>query len=282
MNIEKYLPPSDEFQEVYHQCVSFGKKHLFNKTIVILGLVRNLEKVLEKNLEKLIHFASTAKDYKIVLFENDSSDNTKDILKLAADQNNHIEYYSEVFNRKHFGPTKETERTEALAEYRNFLLNIVKTKYINYDYVIVSDMDFVDFSESGCYHSFGLLSQIDSIDGVAGNSFELKEIFSGTGTLGLWNYDSWAFRPTWWNLHQHKSPLITYDAMLWFGLCILPIGSPLVSVNSAFGGMAIYKTDKIINGQYSGYDCEHVCFHYDLKQKGDFKLYLNPSQTMLV
>lgn len=282
MNIEKHLPPSDEFQESYNYCVDLGKKHLSNKTIVILGLVRSLGKVLEKNLEKLVHFASTAKDYKIVLFENDSSDNTKDILKMASDQNDHIEYYSEVFNRKQFGQTREKERTEALAEYRNFLLNIVKTKYSNCDYVIVSDMDFVDFSESGCYHSFGWLSQVDSIDGIAGNSFELKEIFPGTGTLGLWNYDSWAFRPTWWNFHQHKSPLITYDPMLWFGLCISPIGSPLVSINSAFGGMTIYKTGKFITAEYAGYDCEHVCFHYDLKQKTDFKLYLNPSQIMLV
>ena len=37
-----------------------------------------------------------------------------------------------------------------------------------------------------------------------------------------------------------------------------------------------------IEGVYTDKDCEHVTFHHDLKQKSNFNLFVNPSQTMLV
>ena len=63
----------------------------------------------------------------------------------------------------------------------------------------------------------------------------------------------------------------------------MPVGLPIIPVNSAFGGMVIYKMDKFKVGTYDGIDCEHVCFHYNLKQNiSNFQLVLNPSQIMLV
>jgi hypothetical protein len=60
------------------------------------------------------------------------------------------------------------------------------------------------------------------------------------------------------------------------------LGLPPTRVNSAFGGMTIYRTEVFLKGVYSGYDCEHVCFHKHLADLGiDFKLGLNPSQIMV-
>jgi hypothetical protein len=76
---------------------------------------------------------------------------------------------------------------------------------------------------------------------------------------------------------------MTFNGMLWFGFFIMPVGSPMIPVNSAFGGMTIYKADQFIQGIYDGYDCEHVCFHYSLKKTiPSFQLFLNPSQIMLM
>jgi hypothetical protein len=49
----------------------------------------------------------------------------------------------------------------------------------------------------------------------------------------------------------------------------IPVSTPLIPVNSAFGGFGIYKVDKI-NGRYNGFDgrirCEHVEFHKGMKR----------------
>lgn len=281
-NIDDIIYPSPALLELYQNSVDNGIQYLAQQKILILGLVRNLEPILEKNISKLVELGSKAKEYKILLFENDSIDNTKTILSKLQNSNPNIIVKTQDFNRKQYGPMKSQERTEALAEYRNILLELVKHKYSDYDYTIVSDTDFIDFSLAGCYNSFGWIGKYADIDALAGNSFQIKSIFSADGPLSLWNYDSWAYRPTWWN-YSMSSPLINYDPTLWFGLWVPPVGSSIFLANSAFGGMTIYKTQMFTTGRYSGYDCEHVTFHYSLqKNNANFKLYLNPSQVMLM
>lgn len=290
-NIENLLPNMSEFHEKYHKLIDLGKQYLANQNIIILGLVRNAESKIDNNIHRLCELGQTAKNYKISLFENDSIDTTVEKLKNIKSNNNFIDIESRTLNRPHFGPTQELERTTALAEYRNFLRLEVEKKYNKYNYTIVCDMDFNDFSINGIYNSFGWFSFINTIDAIAGNSFELKHTLNQEKP-SLWNYDSWAFRYMWWYFpyltdeiiaNQKNSGLFPYDPNLWFGFFIPPLGSPLIPVNSAFGGMTIYKTDKYITGEYSGYDCEHVCFHRSLKEKySTYNIYVNPSQAMLV
>jgi glycosyltransferase involved in cell wall biosynthesis len=282
MNIQELLPPSAEFIDRYNNNIELGKSFLKDKKIVITGLARNIANSIEHSLSKLVNFAQNTKDYKIIIFENDSSDNTREILENIKKDNPNIITLYETHNRPQFGQVQDTERTMALAEYRNTLREYINTHLLDYDYVIVSDMDFIDFSDLGCYNSFGWLARhTDTIDAVAGNSFEYKNV-TLANQKSLWNYDSWAFRYTWWNqLPVFDS--MTYSGMLWFGFFIMPVGSTIIPVNSAFGGMTIYKTHQFVQGTYDGYDCEHVCFHYSLKQKiPSFQLVLNPSQTMLL
>jgi glycosyltransferase involved in cell wall biosynthesis len=282
MNIQELLPPSKEFINKYNQYINVGKNFLSTKKIVILGLARNIGSSIEHSITKLVDFAKNSKEYKIIIFENDSQDNTREILDSLKKDNSNIITIYETHNRPQFGPVQHTERTMALAEYRNTLKEYVKTHLSDYDFVVVSDMDFIDFSDLGCYNSFGWFStHNNTIDAIAGNAFEYKNV-TLANQKSLWNYDSWAFRYTWWN----QLPILdsmTYSGMLWFGFFIMPVGSPIIPVNSAFGGMTIYKINSFIQGTYDGFDCEHVCFHYDLKQKiPSFQLVINPSQTMLV
>lgn len=277
--IEEMLPLYKEFERTYLSKIELGKEHIKNQKIAVLCLTRDSEQYLENNIEKITHLLELALDYKIILYENDSIDNTKTVLQKLADKNKNIRYYTEDNGRKKFGSVKSLERTQSLAEYRNKLLNQIKNdrNLCVYDYVMVMDLDFADFSEPGILNSFGWLSDNNSIDAIAGNSFELKKVFN---EYSLWNYDSWAFRFSWWN-ELKNNEYIRYNPMLWFGLFIMPMGSPLLQVNSAFGGTAIYRTKKFIHGVYDGYDCEHVCFHLSLDRTyASFSLMLNPSQIM--
>lgn len=281
-NISLLLRPDPAFEEEYNVLAQKGQEFLKNQKIVFVGLARNLERTIENSISKLVNLGQSAKDYQIVIFENDSIDNTKDILSKLSLNNSRISFISETNNRPQFGTVKIAERTQALAEYRNKLKDYVAERFSEYDFVIVTDLDFVDFSVEGVYNSFGWMNKFsDRIDAIAGNSYEYKYIMSDT-TKSLWNYDSWAFRYTWWN-ELPELPSTTYNRMLWFGFFIMPVGLPIIPVNSAFGGMTIYKKDKFHLGSYDGVDCEHVCFHYSLKQNiPNFQLVLNPSQIMLV
>lgn len=282
MKITELLPPSQDFFTNYHEKINIGKKFIQSQKIVFVGLARNIEHQIEHSVKRLVKIGESAQEYKIIIFENDSEDNTKSILEHLSSTNSNIITIHDKYNRPQFGPVQDTERTMALAEYRNILKEYVRNQLPDYDFVIVSDMDFIDFSDDGCYNSFGWLAlHSNSIDAVAGNSFEYKHVTT-TEKKSLWNYDSWAFRYTWWNQLQTLD-CITFSSMLWFGFFIMPVGSTIISVNSAFGGMTIYKTQQFIQGQYDGFDCEHVCFHYNLKQTiPSFQLVLNPSQIMLV
>jgi hypothetical protein len=283
MKIENLLPVSKEFINKYHHYADLGKDFLSSKNIAIVGLARNVANTIADSISQLVSFAQNAKDYKIVIFENDSEDNTIEKIEYMKQYNTNIISLHEKYNRPVFGQVQDMQRTMFLAEYRNALKDYVRNHLSSYDFIIVSDMDFLDFSQLGCYNSFGWMSQHENVvDAIAGNSYEYKNLNS-PDRKSLWNYDSWAFRYTWWNQLPVLDSISYNNSMMWFGFFIMPVGSDLIPVNSAFGGMTIYKTHHFIQGIYDGYDCEHVCFHHSLKQqtKPKFQLMLNPSQRML-
>jgi hypothetical protein len=281
--IESLLPIKNIYSNLYNEKISNGKQFIKDKNITILSLVRDCDHVLSRNIETICSFLSNyCLSYKILFLENDSSDNTKQILHDT--KNNNIEIFSFNFNREKFGSIKSYERIKALAEYRNFLKE--KVLSINSDYVIVLDFDFQDISINGLLNSFGWIKDNSIIKAIAGNSFEYKLFSNNDRNKKLWNYDSWAYRGSWWQDLQLCKPTIAdnIDPMLWFGFWILPRGSQPVSVNSAFGGCCIYDSKYYIDSdiKYTPDDCEHVTLHYNLYKKyNDFKLYLNPSQVML-
>lgn len=281
-NISLLIPKEPAFANEYEDLVAAGKESIKNFRVVFLGLARNLEPVLENSVNRLVQLGELAQDYKIVIFENDSIDNTKVMLKKLSHSNKNISFLSESNNRPQFGTVKDTERTTALAEYRNKLKEYAVEHFSEYDFVIVTDLDFLDFSLEGVYNSLGWFAKFPNrIGAIAGNSYEYKYVTSDT-TKSLWNYDSWAFRYSWW-AELPGVPSMTYNRMMWFGFFVMPVGLPIIPVNSAFGGMTIYKMDKFKLGTYDGTDCEHVRFHYSLKQNiANFQLVLNPSQIMLV
>ena len=60
----------------------------------------------------------------------------------------------------------------------------------------------------------------------------------------------------------------------------------LIEVDSAFGGLGIYKKEAFISATYIGSEdgkdiCEHVPFHRSLKKKG-YRLFINAALTNCV
>jgi len=277
-----------EFEQLYFDKIELGKNFIKDKKIIILGLVRNLENSLYDNVVSISMISKYCSNISFFLYENDSIDNTVNVLKKCKLEIKNFNYLSDTLNLRSFGhqtlesklELKSTERTLSLAKHRNVCLSYVRDNSNKFDFVIVMDMDFEKFSLDGILNSFGWFSE-NYADALVGTSLQFKNLFSSE-QKNLWNYDCWAYRGSWWEDLQKYSNNYGYDPMLWFGFWQLPIGSKPIQVNSAFGGIGIYKTQHYINVEYEGYDCEHVCLHKNLKNKyPDYKLCINPSQLML-
>lgn len=284
-NIEIILPPQEPYINSYTSNISRGLNFVNDKKIVFLTLCRDVEDVIESNLSKLDLIGSRFSEYKIIIFENDSKDSTKSILQKIKNINSNIEIFSQDLQRKKYGSSQDKERIVALAEYRNTLKKYAKEKYSDYDFVCVIDTDFLDFSINGFFNSFGYFSNDNSLSAMSGYSYSIMNCIYND-KKSLWNYDSWAYRDYWWNnwQAQEKGEFSNYDRMIWYGFHIPPVGLVPKQVNSSFGGCCIYKSSYYFSDiSYDSFDCEHVCFHYNLySQNNGFKLFVNPSQIMLV
>jgi hypothetical protein len=86
------------------------------------------------------------------------------------------------------------------------------------------------------------------------------------------HYDAWALRlNSFWDDY-------TADAGGWKHQWLPPVGSPVVRVCSAFGGLAVYRTLDYLAGTYTGEDCEHVTFHASLAGS----MYLDPAMRTIM
>lgn len=275
---------NDEFYELYNHKITNGIKHIKNKKIIFGGLCRSSGSKIEHRIDYIIkNFTKYCKTFKVILYENDSEDNTKEILqKLQNKYPEYFEFISKDINVPQYGPVKDKNRIRLLANYRTQLQQYIKENYKNYDYTIIFDTDFLDISIQGLLNSFGWLNDNVNISAIAGYSFTFKE---NHGIYFIWNYDSWAYRHNAWtdSITVPIYPMVQkYNTMLAFGFSMLPKGSPPITVNSAFGGTAIYKMSDYLSGVYESYDCEHVTFHKSLSKNRSFHLYVNPSQLMLL
>lgn len=262
-----------EFQHQYKNYIEIGSQYLSNKKICATGLIRNGADHIKDKLQFFNLLRNHCAALDVIIYENDSSDNTAEILNSWSDPRIQFKIISETLNAQHRGhPHKDIERTMAMAHYRNKCQNYIR-EYINVDYIIVLDLDYIDISFYGILNSFGWISEISSIDMMAGFSYHKSQ------NNILSNYDSWAYRGNWWNDYQSDP---------YFGNSFFYsrpfIGSSPFKVNSAFGGSCIYKQSIYLTGKYSGEDCEHVTFHKSIynNNPNSYNLYVNPSQIMIL
>lgn len=270
-DIEQIFPPDQEFIDEYFNRIDHGKEKAKNTTIGIFGIARNLGKRCVKNLNKVLSFGQNFKDCSFFIYENDSKDETNTRINDWSKNKDNVIFLSEKLGERYMPLSKSHTRTNNLARCRNVCKKLAIDKNYKFDYALVIDLDFIDVSTNGLFNGLSYIN--NSINAVCGNSFFEKE-FDG-GKKMITNYDSWAYRHTWWMDKQ--------ESMLWFQFWLPPVGSPPIMVNSAFGGSCWYQSEYFLSGEYSGGDCEHVNFHKDIKQKNpQFHMYLNPSQIMLV
>jgi hypothetical protein len=222
-------------------------------SVIVCGCTKNSSGYIHKHLQLLYDMAPLFKTFKMLIYENDSTDNTVEILEHFKQTHPFFDYISENLQL--------SIRTEVLAHGRNTLLGHIQ----EFEYMIMVDLDDViaTFKPSQIKYLF--------------EHSEWDALFANC--LGKY-YDIWALRierDKWTPLCPFQ--VIDYDCweaaqkyrtrqVISQHQISIPVSEPLIPVNSAFGGFGIYKVNKI-NGRYNGFNgmrCEHVEFHKGMKR----------------
>jgi len=256
------LSPKPSRRKALTQVVNRGMDKANGVRAVMCGLARNLGEQVETARKHFDRTTGIFDDYRIVLFENDSEDDTLQRLQHWADQDCRVDLLSQSLSHPINPPTRCLQRVERMAYYRNLVRSHIIDNYGDYDYVVVADTDIRGgWPVSGVASTFGF----DDWDFMGANG--LYKHPNGE----LLYYDNWAFRP----LGQEQArPPGNYKA-------VYINGDPPLPVNSCFGGLGVYRMDALLRCAYSGGDCEHVTFHRKMRHNGMDRLFLNPSMLVL-
>jgi hypothetical protein len=266
--------------------IDMGRKNICQSVITICGIVRDCDSNLKKNIVTINKLCDIAKDYHIVIFENDSMDNTKQILREWQEyqKNVHISYndfhtttipvQSKTINR-YFS----RYRIEKMATYRNYYLDYISTNQIVSDYILVIDLDVEKIPLDGILHSFG---ENRDWDCIAANGY----IYSPSALFRKRYNDTYALVECGMENREQTELMIKQNQYRW---AFLKSKMPFIRVFSAFGGLAIYKYEAIKDCRYSVIPncdkrvevrCEHFSLCKQMADKGFDKIYINPYMTV--
>lgn len=265
------------------------------KSLIVCGVARDCEEYLGTILLGIENLKKNFDKIKIIIVENDSKDRTKEILMNCSLNNSNYK----IINLD--GLSSINERTFRLEIARNAYITYLKDDpdLQNYDFLMVIDLDDINFNFKNFNLLFNSIAFLDSDDSIAG-------IFPNQ----LPNYyDLWALR------HQTICPddifldiarkvfsSKKYDQEI-FNTSLLKKIFPLnidintrpIEVESAFGGIGFYKMKYIIENpsnyvgkinekfidnnmkqlSFVGQTCEHVSFNQGIRSIGG-KLFILP------
>ncbi len=215
-----------------------------SEKVLICGVCRDVETFLPDTIKIIENIGSFFKEYHVIIYENNSIDSTKSILRQWMHSNSQVEVYCEDIpivdlkkSMKNLDENGNFFKTELIAFARNKLLDFIfLPNYNSYSYVIMIDMDFKTSPSK------------ESIEEVFNMNMDWDAVFAyGVSSFNTY-WDWYAFR----DINYPLGPeLLGQD---WFCQKRWSLGKndQWGPVYSAFGGMGIYKKNSIKGCRYSG------------------------------
>ena len=245
----------------------------FMSSFVVAGVVRDISSTLDTDLERLKTSFGPLGDLHFILIESNSSDDSVKKLSEIANEEPNFEFIT-------LGKSSsEKLRTERIADARNAYLDFIQKNktFADADYLVVYDFN-------------NLNSKINTE--VVTNAMNRGDWDVCTANQSARYYDIWALRHPLWSPNDCWQQLdflkrnglradLALKAAVHSRMLHIDKRSDAINVDSAFGGLAIYKMNVIGSARYSGRDgegkaiCEHVPFHKVLKDNG-FKIIIDP------
>jgi hypothetical protein len=250
---------------------------------LIVGTVSNVENLLKRDFLQVYSAVSEIGAVEIFLVESDSQDKSVELLTSMSVEIPNFQFVALGNLRKQL-----ENRIERIRFCRNKYVEFIQKNHVKekWDYIVVADFD-------------GMNSQISSrkITNALENS-NLWDACFATQTLGY--YDLYALRAGGWvendvfeDLERLKrlNPFVEKSKIHFFNFLwafmhydrlrhvaiyskMKRLNSGLVSVDSAFGGFALYKPFIFERFNYEKTDknatsgCEHLDLHFKCKKDG--------------
>jgi hypothetical protein len=250
-------------------------KDISDSKILVVGLVRNCESKIEKEFNIIDAAFSDAKTLSWLVVESDSEDATVAALENLKSKN-HFDFIS-------LGKLSSTypKRTERIAKCRNRYLEEIRVnkKYIDCDFIVVADLDGVnsELTQSAVKSCWEIEAKWDAC--FANQSTAYYDIFALRHKI--WCPTDCFKTRDFLMKHGTRKFKAHQSAVLSRMIKIKTDGEP-IEVDSAFGGLGIYKRNSLISADYNGLTskgeeiCEHVNLHSQMCKNGS-KLYIVPS-----
>ena len=264
---EQAFPAAADTASDYGLACRRGYAAMAETRVAITGLARNLGAVLPLTIRRIEDLGRWFADYRVVVFENDSTDGTRLELKRWAVANRRVEVVCEDRHDPVNPTTRCLARAERMATYRRRCQEQVLGSCSRFDHTLIIDLDILGgWSVDGIANSFGH----PGWDFMGSNGLVYRR--RGLTMNEPRQYDTWALR-----FDDALTPLSTVVA----GGMVYSRGEPPVRVTSCFGGLGIYTMDAYRAGRYSTDDLEHATFHREMIAAGFGQLFLNPSQLVI-
>jgi len=264
---EDAFPPARAVENDYVRTCARGARRMAQLRVAVTGLARNLGHVLPATIRRVERLCGMFADARVVVYENDSTDDTKRLLEAWARTDRRVHVVLDDCHDPKNPPTRCLARAERMARYRHRCQDLVLERCAGFDAVVILDLDVAGgFSLDGVANSFGH----DHWDFIGSNGLIFRR--EGLAINRPRQYDMWALR-----FDADLSPLATKGGCHY----AYARGEPLVPVTSCFGGMGIYRMDAYRAGRYGASDTEHAVFHRELIRRGFGRLFLNPSQILV-
>ena len=266
------LPVDPEFAEDFARAVEEGQRLAATRRVCFVGMARSIGGILPTTIGRMMQIAAAFKDWKAVVVENDSNDDTKEVLaawanqsggRVLADCNNMGHEHLHGF---------EALRVQRYADLRNRYRTLSQDFAPEADYVIAMDLDaWGGYSVAGVLHSVAMLEANAIAACMASTS--LYRARTDAGHLVWGHYDLWALR--------HYGTRVRFEA--WQPLWLPPPGAYPIRVYSAFGALAVYRPKALWSCQYvsNDGDIEHVGLHSNMRALG-WEIYLNPASRVVM
>jgi len=280
--------------------------------VVVAGIGYNVRNAIEKWRSVVSTFLNEyASDYRMIFYENDSTDGTGEYLKEWAQQDSKIwvqcDKKWQVCARNTRKPHEKLGQiTEILAECRNQYLRVLYEHQEEFSRQNNSVLWILDMDTQPDFHQPAMIQLLTNPF-----YFDQWDMIWANGLMNGQPYDSLAFYDqVYWeephdllpskietNQHENQSIFWTHEYILDKRHYMTELmcnhmnnknDISLVPVTSAFGGMGFYKLDLIFQTEpkpfYAGRrsiltipTCEHVIFHDQIKTS---RKYICPQWTV--
>jgi hypothetical protein len=243
------------------------------RVVLVTGCVRDGAATLRSDVGRLSEALFDVPEVRWYLVESDSEDDTPAVLAALAEEMGTFRFKGLERLRGRW-----PERTERLAHCRNhYLMELRSPRHHDVDAVVIADFD-------GMFRCFTQESW---------RSAWIRDDWAVcTANQKGPYYDIWALRhPEWcpddcWQRFRSLRaagvlPEEALDQAVHSRMIRIPVDSAWIEVDSAFGGLAIYRRSALLAGRYEGIDaggrpiCEHVSLHGRIRADGG-RIFINP------